>query len=267
MSDRESTDESISPDERKDHPSILYGESKTFPNPKNLISDTEEIKAMKAMGILIGIANGNPAKHVKLSKMVGGVGGGVSVIGQAASEIRKFRREFGTFDYDFGNHGSLELHKYKGRPKTLSDGATINPGDLIADMSLTRNIKNLRGMDYISVSRILYADFLSGMISLADQMKSQEIPQEVVAITGISHMASPGVSKRFGFDIEEPNISSKLFGAWYGSIESLEAGRKDEKFSKLFRRKYKRTHQVWMSRQQVIDSKPLFEELLDKEMR
>jgi len=224
------------------------------------LSISEKAKIGKALGLAAGVAAGNLQPIDKLAGLEAGVLAG---LGGVLKDAKHIQGEFGSegYWYNLGNHGKIVYSRYRGRDRTLPDGTEIKRGDTFGVINLIKNVDNFIGTDSVTASRVLFQDFLQGMISLADDIESHKFPDEVTIIGGISHLASIKLMEKLGFNVEEPDVISKLFAAMYGVQRSRKMGSPDS-YGNLLKKKWRRTHQVWISTQQIVKSKPLFSRLL-----
>lgn len=180
----------------------------------------------------------------------------------SATDMAKTKHEVRRVSYDLGEYGSIHFHPYRGLKKTLTDGTTIQAGDIIGVINLIKNIDKLREFDSIAASRELFVDFLQGMIQLSKDIKSGGFPNNVVAITGVSHLASDNINKKLGFDSEEVDSFSKIPATLY-AIRVADPASQKESAASLFKKKWRRVHRIWISIGQIQKNEPLFEKLLN----
>lgn len=165
--------------------------------------------------------------------------------------------------YLLGEYGEIWPRKYRGRDKKLNDGTIIRPGDLIYDISIARNLNVFEGMGPTEVSKELFIDFLNGMTQLAEDIRSGNFPQEVVALTGLSHLAGTKMSERMDFEIEDATVSDRIVGTTV-AFDMKRKAPGEGRGLRDFKQKWHKTHRVWMTPRQVVENEQLFKDLRER---
>ncbi|OGJ22565.1 MAG: hypothetical protein A2804_01435 [Candidatus Pacebacteria bacterium RIFCSPHIGHO2_01_FULL_46_10] len=178
-------------------------------------------------------------------------------------DLNIVRSKLGITKRELGNHGALYFSSYRGRKKELSDGTIISSGSIVGEIDLIKRIRTKRfsSLGYLDASRELLKDFLKAMVKLSRDINVGNFPEDVVAISGTSHLVGERIAIKMGFDVQEPPLIRKIMASGYGLGYALEMGN-EKNVVRMFRKKWRRTHSAWMSTQKIAENLPLFEKLL-----
>ena len=168
--------------------------------------------------------------------------------------------------YPLGEGSSVVIRRHQGSGKILLDGTVVKPGDLVGEIGIGKIQDSPRDGGFVGASREIYTYFLLGMVDLALDIKTGNFPSEVIAITGISHLGGGKLPTKLGFYVDEKGRSlSRLKSALNAARMSLNAGERGDTLN-LIKKKWRRTKRVWISKNQIVENKYLFQDLMGKEV-
>lgn len=115
---------------------------------------------------------------------------------------------------------------------------------------------------------LLLLDFLRGLENIIHSSENQRLPRDLVALRGLSHLASLRFIKNLGFEVESPTLKERFLGTiaalMYASPENMLSW-------KTARRKWNKIQVAWISlnrlKQQEEQISNLYADLQARESR
>lgn len=169
-------------------------------------------------------------------------------------------------EHELGRYFLMQVRKYRGRERMLSDGTILTSESNIGQLHLFRNLKNMHVYEPRYRLQRFLADIAQSLIAL--DSKADRLPNcQFQALMGISALITPRTAVLLGFDYE-PCASplQRLSAAYFGAlIASKEDNKVDAQvLLKNVRHQYKRVATFWLSREQLRKNQPLYEKLFEK---
>ena len=101
------------------------------------------------------------------------------------------------------------------------------------------------------------------MIEIGDQIQQGSFPEDVVALTGISHLAGTHIARRMGFEVEDLNVIKRLAVTQH-AVQSYRAKNLGTIGIQDYKNKWHKSHRVWISTDDIVNNQALYRELLNK---